>query len=114
MKDDKPAYPFAFDEMDVNRSSFGLTRRELFAAMAMQGILSACPTTVEFPAANTAQEATRRADALIAELDQADPSHSADQWTDIEEAGERWTAACLSTSFPYEPNRISDETEPNK
>jgi hypothetical protein len=114
MNDDKPAYPFAFDEMDVNRSSFGLTRRELFAAMAMQGILSSCPTTLDHHAADIAQAAAGQADALIAELDQADPSHSADQWTDIEEAGERWTAACLSTSFPYEPNRISDETEPDK
>jgi hypothetical protein len=68
---DFSAYPNSGDDTGDGRSYDGLTRRELFAAMAMQGILSACPTTVEFPSANTAQEATRRADALIAELDKS-------------------------------------------
>jgi hypothetical protein len=69
MKDDKPAYPFAFDEMDVNRSSFGLTRRELFAAMAMQGFC-ANPGYIG-AASNIPGDAVTLADGLTAELDKS-------------------------------------------
>jgi hypothetical protein len=109
---DFSAYPNISDNTGDGRSYDGLTRRELFAAMAMQGFC-ANPGYIG-AASNIPGDAEAMADGMIAKLDKADPSHSADQWTDIEEAGERWTAACLSTSFPYEHNRISDETEPNK
>ena len=70
MNGDKPAYPFAFDEMDVNRTSFGLTRRELFAAMAMQGLLTNYGLTADLR--EVSNSAARYADSLIAELDKDD------------------------------------------
>jgi len=53
-KHDKPAYPFVAGPQDQYAEPFideGLTRRELFAAMAMQGILAsgASPGTAMFP-----------------------------------------------------------------
>ena len=67
MSADKPAYPFAFDDMEVNRTSYGLNRRELFAAMALQGLLADpnCFFKTEF----YAEGAVKLADALIEELD---------------------------------------------
>ena len=46
----------------------GLTKRELFAAMAMQGILSGLPKAAEYCAATTVNCAICHADALLAEL----------------------------------------------
>lgn len=46
----------------------GLTKRELFAAMAMQGMLSSWPADSKFYPEHTAQRAIEFADALIAEL----------------------------------------------
>lgn len=48
----------------------GLTKRELFAAMAMQGLLSDWPTNYESAAENAAKTAVKFADALINELNE--------------------------------------------
>jgi hypothetical protein len=71
---DKPAFPqmhtiLAADEdsPSVHRRFNGLTKRELFAAMAMQGILSA-EDGVSFPSAELASLSIDCADALLAEL----------------------------------------------
>jgi hypothetical protein len=61
---DKPAYPFDPATMKAGVHT-GLSRRELFAAMAMQGILSR--TSME--RGTLSQIAVSAADALIAELD---------------------------------------------
>lgn len=47
---------------------FGLTKRELFAAMAMQGILANPEITKNHKDLNIEQAAIKCADALIAEL----------------------------------------------
>ena len=44
----------------------GLTKREYFAALAMQGICASCPTISN---SNIASEAVNLADALLAELE---------------------------------------------
>lgn len=46
----------------------GLTKRELFAAMAMQGILSRSNTNWAMMELQLAEQSVRHADALIAEL----------------------------------------------
>lgn len=46
----------------------GLTKRELFAAMALQGMMSAEAPDVEYHADATARRAVGFADALLAEL----------------------------------------------
>lgn len=61
----EPAYPCALDEF--NKGLSGLTIREHFAAMAMQGEM-ARPSGCEVPR-NIAEFSVRCADALIAELD---------------------------------------------
>jgi hypothetical protein len=48
--------------------SFGLTKRELFAAMAMQGILSGLPKEAVCSPTITANASVCHADALLAEL----------------------------------------------
>jgi hypothetical protein len=45
--------------------NYGLSKRELFAAMAMQGILSSTPDAMYAP---TATDAVAHADALLKEL----------------------------------------------
>lgn len=58
---------FAFAMLDPNSgfSQYGLTKRELFAAMAMQGFLSEGCINMSTPIADCA---VQLADALIAEL----------------------------------------------
>jgi BarA-like signal transduction histidine kinase len=46
----------------------GLTKRELFAAMAMQGILSGLPKEAVYSPTITANASVCHADALLAEL----------------------------------------------
>lgn len=50
--------------------SIGMTKRELFAAMAMQGILSDKDTCDDMPFSMLADLAVKQADALIKALDQ--------------------------------------------
>ena len=67
---DKPAYPYPAQVADHRKDfppSFGLTRRELFAAMAMQG---GTAWSGDFESAQSmAVWAVESADALIAELE---------------------------------------------
>jgi hypothetical protein len=63
---DRTAYNFAKWEPEG-----GLSKRELFAAMAMEGLLSASGT--KDPAIKVAQDAAAYADALIAELTKVTP-----------------------------------------
>jgi hypothetical protein len=70
MNGNDKAYPFAYEYVQGMVYSDGLTKRELIAAMAMQGLL-ACPSyiqTVEVIASTS----IRAADALIEQL-AADP-----------------------------------------
>ena len=48
--------------------SYGLTKRELFAAMAMQSIISSGEVLTTYSVEHIANMATTQADALIAEL----------------------------------------------
>lgn len=59
--------PGCSDGQDI---PFGLTKRELFAAMAMQGALGGTPGTHLSPA-TLARESVEHADYLIAELEKA-------------------------------------------
>lgn len=49
--------------------AIGLTKRELFAAMAMQGIASIAPNDWDAPESAVARLSVSLADALLAELD---------------------------------------------
>lgn len=54
---------------DWNSGEYGLTKREYFAAVAMQGMCSEMQNpALQGSPSNVAQEAVRFADALIAEL----------------------------------------------
>lgn len=53
---------------EINGRAFGLTKREMFAAMAMQGILSSWPMNSEMKVEGVAQQSGAFADALLAEL----------------------------------------------
>lgn len=54
----------------VKESEGGLTKRELFAAMAMQGLLAnSDPNTNEWAADQVARYAVKQADVLLAELE---------------------------------------------
>lgn len=71
---DRPAVPSSvwrfFSEINHDQCNIGLTKREHFAAMAMQGILSAgdkyneCGITFD----SVARNAVKQADALLEEL----------------------------------------------
>ena len=63
MNGNDAAYPF---QVDTGQVTGGLTKRELFAAMAMQGLLS--NNTQEGYWREFAKRAVDAADALIAEL----------------------------------------------
>lgn len=62
------AFP-VMDEASIHGQHYGLTKRELFAAMAMQGLLS---DTLKMGATHgdVAQESVLAADALIAALEE--------------------------------------------
>ncbi len=72
------AFPFQSSNDDrMNFAHSGLTKRELFAAMAMQGIL-ACPNGSKHEK-NVALTAQLHADALLQQLTQHYPQESAQQ-----------------------------------
>lgn len=62
---DEQAFPIPADEDHVR--SRGLTKREYFAAMAMQGLCS-LPAGEKWPSTLIATYAVEQADALLAEL----------------------------------------------
>ncbi len=81
---DEPAYPTVNKLADGHGGytewvDHGLTKRELFAAMAMQGLL-ACHTTVDLSLGTMVEYCVLDADALLAELakenDDAEPTSS--------------------------------------
>ena len=61
-----PAFPVSMDMPVINPT--GLSKREYFAVMAMQGLISAHPAQVGGHA-ETAEIAVRHADALLFQLD---------------------------------------------
>lgn len=72
---DKPAFPVQayINEYGNERAPVdGLTRRELFAAMAMQAYLSNPSMTEKTPDKTLASWARHSADALITELEKSD------------------------------------------
>lgn len=77
-----PAFPQTMAEcnggiteiLDFNPCSVGLTKRELIAAMAMQGMLSNPKLDIEStPAETIAQDAIVQADILLAVLSKPQP-----------------------------------------
>lgn len=62
----RPAFSFTIREDGLSHVFIGLTKRELFAAMAMQGILTDKGYRCDYNF--TAQVAINHADALLAEL----------------------------------------------
>ena len=75
---DKPAFPHSvavgpsgdvYSSGELFPGADGLTRRELFAAMAMQGILANEGADATSYEANVSVHAVAHADALTAELD---------------------------------------------
>lgn len=67
---DQPAYPqcFPLADMQSGMANPGLTKRELFAAMAMQGICANGDCRLDGMALR-AEKAVKQSDALLAELD---------------------------------------------
>ena len=61
-----PAYPIEAEKTYY----LGLTKRELFAAMAMQGIISSGEVLITYSVEHIANMAATQADALIAELNE--------------------------------------------
>jgi len=75
---DKPVFPLVYEIVrsesgEVRFSEPGLTRRELFAALVMQGFMANKERPQYFNAPDDAEWCTRMADALIAELDKGAP-----------------------------------------
>lgn len=64
----KPAFPVSPNQEYDHPDWYGLTKREYFAAMAMQGVVAGQPNAQINPV-NIAYWAVRSADALIAELE---------------------------------------------
>lgn len=64
---DEPAFPMVGPSLDDTRYCYGLTKREYFAALAMQGII-ASPDSDCTPE-EAAKTAVMDADALLAELE---------------------------------------------
>ena len=84
---DMPAMPLANSSINFIKSNLshanGLTKREHFAAMAMQGILSAHREGNIWPSATglcpfqqIAESAIKHTDALLAELDKPVPANT--------------------------------------
>jgi hypothetical protein len=61
------AFPQAKEDLNVD-SEYGLTKREYFAAMAMQGLLANSLKSATLYIESNAKFAVQAADALIAEL----------------------------------------------
>jgi len=69
---DMPAMPLTTDQIDYSQRGFGydgLTKREYFAGLAMQGVMSA-DVYAEMSKDDCAKTAVANADALLAELEQ--------------------------------------------
>lgn len=62
-KDQSTAFPIF-----SNQEEFGLTKRELFAALAMQGLAPAYAQGGDFMETHVAEGAVKLADALLKEL----------------------------------------------
>lgn len=62
------AHPTGKDEILYENATGGLTKREHFAAIAMQGLLGDADNTTDFSKKYLAQESVKYADALIEEL----------------------------------------------
>jgi hypothetical protein len=78
----EPAFPLAFDIGDRDSYSLGLTKREFFAAIALQGILARPsdrllgePIFADSVELAVAISAVRFADALIAALNAGEVIH---------------------------------------
>lgn len=72
---DEPAYPTTYRKIDGGLD--GLTKRELFAAMAMQGMCSewgSCNKDDAWPSGNVAEDAVEQAYALCAQLSKGEPN----------------------------------------
>lgn len=70
-KDDtKGAYPLFYNIQGTAHVSYGLTKRELFAAMAMQGILSSEPPDEQYLSHLVAWWSVNCADELLAALEE--------------------------------------------
>lgn len=67
MNGNLPAYPL-IDNENI-KLSYGLTKRELFAAMAMQGLLSSFDKDGTWTGLDCEKEAVKMADALLKELE---------------------------------------------
>lgn len=66
---DSAAFPYLDGEGELSIAEVGLTKRELFAALALQGLL-ANPSRLEFPQDPYAAQAVWFADRLIEQLNQ--------------------------------------------
>jgi hypothetical protein len=64
----RPAYPLVINH-ETHQPFDGLTKREYFAAMAMQGLLASCAGEHEYPIADKIARAVEMADALLSELE---------------------------------------------
>ena len=71
MNSKEPAFPLVETEAVRESVSLGLTKREYFAGLAMQGLISKTgfTTTYENKQKNLAQEAVKFADSLLSELE---------------------------------------------
>ena len=93
---DLPAYPQAHEtSLDLDQGHWfdwlGLTKREHFVAMAMQGLL-ANPGLVDIDAKNIVKEAIEHADELLKQLDETD--------TQKQESGSSGTGSSPETFKP--------------
>lgn len=68
-KHNDPAFPFSFDLGLTTKWSPGLNKRELFAAIAMHGLVGSFTVSREEMATFTGITAVKYADALIVELE---------------------------------------------
>ena len=75
MNGNKPAHPCSLKTIVrgslVNVTELGLTKREMIAAMAMQGILASLTDESDMTPYELARTAVRNADALLAELEKS-------------------------------------------
>lgn len=69
-----PAFPVALDDFRdfEHHPALGLTKREYFAAIAMQGIVASSVTTEAYTISAMARDSVRLADALLAALENED------------------------------------------
>ena len=66
----EPAFPIQTESSDkMNVPNYGLTKREYFAAMAMQGILASGKTNIDF-SGKVAIQSIHFADELLKQLSQ--------------------------------------------